>query len=111
MVYVPELDPYPGYTPMRTEFVDNAEYVELPGGEQICPERHANIFAKIFFSWMSPLMKQGYRRPITEKDVWKLDTWDQTETLNNKFQKCWAEESRRPKPWLLRALNSSLGGR
>ncbi|KAJ6893989.1 ABC transporter C family member 2-like isoform X1 [Populus alba x Populus x berolinensis] len=60
---------------------------------------------------MSPLMKLGYRRPITEKDVWKLDTWDRTETLNDRFQKCWAEELRKPKPWLLRALNSSLGGR
>ncbi|PPS08136.1 hypothetical protein GOBAR_AA12505 [Gossypium barbadense] len=110
LVYLPDLDPYPGYTPMRTEFVDDAGYEELPGGEEICPERHVNIFSKIFFSWMSPLMEQGYKKPITEKDVWKLDTWDRTETLNNKFQKCWAEESRRPKPWLLRALNSSLGG-
>ncbi|KAI8000144.1 ABC transporter C family member 12 [Camellia lanceoleosa] len=48
---------------------------------------------------------------LTEKDVWKLDTWDRTETLNSKFQQCWAEESRRSKPWLLRALNRSLGGR
>ncbi|OMO92327.1 hypothetical protein COLO4_17671 [Corchorus olitorius] len=111
LVYVPDLDPYPGYTPMPTEFFDDAEYEELPGGEQICPERHVNIFSKIFFSWVSPLMKQGYRKPITEKDVWKLDTWDRTETLNNKFQQCWAEESQRPKPWLLRALNRSLGGR
>jgi len=30
-------------------------------------------------------MKQGYRKPITEKDVWKLDKWDQTETLNEKY--------------------------
>ncbi|KAE8659422.1 hypothetical protein F3Y22_tig00116962pilonHSYRG00340 [Hibiscus syriacus] len=110
LVYIPDLDPYPGYTPMRTELVDDAGYEELPGGEKICPERHVNIFSKILFSWMSPLMEQGYKRPITEKDVWKLDTWDRTETLNNKFQKCWAEESRRPKPWLLRALNNSLGG-
>lgn len=34
---------------------------------------------------MTPLMKQGYKRPITEKDVWKLDSWDQTETLNARF--------------------------
>ncbi|KAG4114413.1 hypothetical protein ERO13_D12G045100v2 [Gossypium hirsutum] len=111
LVYLPDLDPYPGYTPMRTEFVDDAGYEEIPGGEEICPERHVSIFSKIFFSWMSPLMEQGYKKPITEKDVWKLDTWDRTVTLNNKFQKCWAEESRRPKPWLLRALNGSLGGR
>lgn len=109
--YMPTLDPYPGYTPVRTESAQEAEYEELPGSEQICPERNANIFSRITFSWMGPLMKMGYRKPLTEKDIWKLDTWDRTETLNSKFQSCWAEESRRSKPWLLRALNRSLGGR
>lgn len=40
-------------------------------------------YAEILFSWMNPLMQLGYKRPLTEKDVWKLDTWDRTETLNN----------------------------
>ncbi|CAK7350709.1 unnamed protein product [Dovyalis caffra] len=56
-------------------------------------------------------MKLAHKRPISEKDVWKLDTWDQTETLIKKFQTCWVEESQRPKPCLLRALNNSLGAR
>ncbi|XP_040964276.1 ABC transporter C family member 12 isoform X2 [Gossypium hirsutum] len=56
-------------------------------------------------------MLQGYKRPITERDVWKLDTWDQTEILIHKFHRCWDKEAKRSKPWLLRALNSSLGGR
>ncbi|MFS7965354.1 putative S-(hydroxymethyl)glutathione dehydrogenase [Helianthus anomalus] len=60
---------------------------------------------------MDPLMVLGYKRTLTEKDIWKLDTWDQTETLNNNFQKYWAEEIRKPKSWLLRALHCSLGGR
>ncbi|WOK94771.1 ABC transporter C family member 2 [Canna indica] len=112
LIYIPTLDPYPGYTPIGTEASsDNMDYEPLPGGEQICPERKANIFSGIFFSWMTPLMQQGFKRPITEKDVWKLDSWDQTETLNISFQQCWAEESRKPKPWLLRALHRSLGGR
>ncbi|KAB2627658.1 ABC transporter C family member 12-like [Pyrus ussuriensis x Pyrus communis] len=111
LVYIPKLVDYPGYTPIRTESIDDAAYEELPGGEQICPERHANILSRMLFSWVNPLMKLGYQRPITEKDIWKLDTWDRTETLNNKFQACWAQERRKPKPWLLRALNSSLGGR
>ncbi|KAI4297457.1 hypothetical protein L6164_037348 [Bauhinia variegata] len=111
LVYVPNLDPYPGYTPIRSELITDASYEELPGGEQICPEQHVNMFSRITFAWMNPIMKLGYERPLTEKDVWKLDTWDRTETLNNKFQRCWAEESRKSKPWLLRALNSSLGGR
>ncbi|KAL3360377.1 hypothetical protein AABB24_013687 [Solanum stoloniferum] len=111
LFYVPDVDPYPGYSPLRSESFDNTAYEELPEGEQICPERHANILSQILFSWMNPLMQLGYKRPLTEKDVWKLDTWDRTETLNNSFQKSWAEESQRPKPWLLRALNRSLGGR
>ncbi|XP_070021229.1 ABC transporter C family member 2-like [Nicotiana sylvestris] len=111
LFYIPNMDPYPGYSPLRSESFDDTAYEELPGAEQICPERHVNIFAKITFSWMNPLMQLGYKRPLTEKDVWKLDTWDRTETLNNSFQKSWAEEAQRPKPWLLRALNRSLGGR
>lgn len=111
LFYIPSLDPYPGYLPVQTEAVDNTAYAELPGGEQICPERHANILSKITFAWVNPLMKLGYQRPLTDKDVWKLDTWDRTETLFNMFQKRWVEESQRPKPWLLRALNGALGGR
>ncbi|XP_073264842.1 ABC transporter C family member 12-like isoform X2 [Populus alba] len=111
LVYIPNLDPYPDYVLMESESLDNCEYEALPGREQLCPERHANLFSRICFGWLTPLMKQGHKRPITEKDVWKLDTWDQTETLIKKFQTCWVEESKRPKPRLLRALNSSLGGR
>ncbi|KAM7505798.1 hypothetical protein LguiB_004702 [Lonicera macranthoides] len=111
LVYIPHLDPYPGYVPLWTDYLDDTKYEALLGGEHICPERHASIFARIYFGWMTPLMQQGYRRPITEKDVWKLDTWDLTETLSAKFQKCWAEESQKSNPWLLRALNRSLGAR
>ncbi|XP_073003248.1 ABC transporter C family member 2-like [Typha latifolia] len=112
LVYLPNLDPYPGYSSIRNEvLVDNTGYETLPGGEQICPERHVSILSNIIFSWMTPLMRQGYKRPITEKDVWKLDSWDETETLNSRFQRCWVKEAQRPRPWLLRALNHSLGGR
>ncbi|XP_042486679.1 ABC transporter C family member 12-like, partial [Macadamia integrifolia] len=111
LFYVPGLEPYPGYTPIQTETVDDTEYEELPGEEQICPEKHVNIISRIYFGWMTPLMQQGYKRPITEKDVWKLDTWDRTETLYSNFQRFWLEESQRPKLWLLRALHRSLGGR
>ncbi|CAL5183715.1 unnamed protein product [Lathyrus oleraceus] len=113
LVYVPTLDPYPGYTPIGTEVDADADaaYEELPEGELICPERRASLLSRILFSWMNPIMKLGYERPLTEKDIWKLDTWERTEELNNKFQKCWAKESQKPKPWLLKALNASLGGR
>ncbi|KAL4010224.1 hypothetical protein IC575_030454 [Cucumis melo] len=63
------------------------------------------------FAWMNHIIKIGYKRPLTEKDVWKLDTWDQTETLFNCFQRTWEEECKKSKPYLLRALHSSFGGR
>lgn len=109
--YIPNLDAYVGYMPLQTESHDDIMYEVLRGGEHICPERHANIFSRIYFGWMTPLMEQGYRKPITEKDVWTLDTWDQAEILSRKFQKCWAEESQKSKPWLLRCLNNCVGGR
>lgn len=46
LFYVPNLDPYPGYTPIEREVsADGTEYEPLPGDEQICPERHVNIFS------------------------------------------------------------------
>lgn len=45
--YVPALDPYPGYTTVRSELVDDNAYEELPAGEQICPERHVNIISSM----------------------------------------------------------------
>ncbi|CAK7350710.1 unnamed protein product [Dovyalis caffra] len=116
LVYIPNLDPYPGYVMLQPESLDDGEYEALCG--KICPERHASLCSIVSDSksnetacWLETKSVQGYKRPITEKDVWKLDTWDQTQTLIKKFQTCWVEESQRPKPCLLRALNNSLGGR
>lgn len=43
--YIPNLEPYSGYTPLTDESIDSTKYEVLLGGEQICPERHANIFS------------------------------------------------------------------
>ncbi|KAL2337305.1 hypothetical protein Fmac_011751 [Flemingia macrophylla] len=85
LVYIPNLVPYSGHITMQAEPADHGEYEPLCGEDQVCPERHANVFSRICFRWIIPLMKQGYRKPITEKDVWKLDNWDRTETLTEKF--------------------------
>lgn len=43
------------------------------------------LFSGLLFGWMTPLMTVGYKKPITDKDVWKLDSWDQTETLYGRY--------------------------
>ncbi|ESW20774.1 hypothetical protein PHAVU_005G013500 [Phaseolus vulgaris] len=110
-VYIPNLVPYSGHSTMHTDLPDHGEYEPLCGEDQVCPERQANVFSRISFGWITPLMKQGYRKPVTEKDVWKLDKWDEAETLTEKFQNCWKSEFQSSNPCLLRALNSSLGKR
>lgn len=55
-VYFPNLDPYPGYTPVGTETSEDYEYEELPGGEQICPERHANLFDSMSYVLLIPVV-------------------------------------------------------
>lgn len=45
LFYFPNLDPYPGYTPVQTELMEDTSYEELQADEEICPERHVNLFS------------------------------------------------------------------
>ncbi|KAH7661164.1 Xenobiotic-transporting ATPase protein [Dioscorea alata] len=112
LIYTPHLNPYSEYNPIQVkEHQGSVEYEPLPCGEQTIPERYVSLFSRLSFAWMNPLMQLGFKRAITIIDVWKLDTWDETETLNNRFQNCWVEEQQRSRPCLLRALHCTLGAR
>jgi len=50
-VYLPTLDPYPGYTPIGSDMIVEVAYDELPGGDMICPERSANIFSSMYHTF------------------------------------------------------------
>ncbi|KAJ0017077.1 hypothetical protein Pint_11081 [Pistacia integerrima] len=95
--YVPNLQSHPGYNLLQDESLDNVEYEALPGGEHVCPERSASILSR------------GNSRHLWPDCHWS--TFVIQRALIFRFQKCWVKESQRAKPWLLRALNSSLGGR
>ncbi|KAJ4841657.1 hypothetical protein Tsubulata_010984 [Turnera subulata] len=45
LFHIPNLDPYPGYDTIQPESPDNGEYQPLCGEEQVCPERHVNLFS------------------------------------------------------------------
>ncbi|CAI5930137.1 unnamed protein product [Closterium sp. NIES-64] len=91
---------------------------------QVCPEDYtsfinrtisSHLFLKphscLTFGWMTPLMALGYRRPLEDSDVWRLNDGDHTATVYGRFERVWREEKGRPKPWLLRALHSCFGRR
>ncbi len=110
---LPVLVAHTDYTHIPTDHtqVITSDYESLPGELEVCPELKSGIISFLLFDWMTPLMRLGYKRPIGDKDIWQLDNWDKTEILYSNFQQYWDEERTRPNPWLLRALNRSLGAR
>ncbi|KAI8881443.1 multi drug resistance-associated protein MRP [Backusella circina FSU 941] len=74
------------------------------------PEETASIFDRLTFSWMTPLMQLGSKKPLIMDDLWNLNHEDQAEVVGDKFQKYWDREMQKSKPSLLRALFFTLGG-
>ncbi|POR32149.1 Metal resistance protein YCF1 [Tolypocladium paradoxum] len=77
-----------------------------------CPVEYATVFSKLTFSWMTPLMRYGYRVFLTENDLWGLAKSDQTKNTGESFDKAWSHELKKrpnsPSLWL--ALFRAYGG-
>eukprot|EP00051_Salpingoeca_urceolata_P019849 m.293491 g.293491 ORF g.293491 m.293491 type:complete len:1641 (-) comp19492_c0_seq12:32-4954(-) len=80
---------------------------------QVCPEASASFIGRLLFTWMTPLMKVGYKRPLQDADVWSLARDDRALTLQARFERHWQHETERPvgKSSLLRALRKTFGWR
>ncbi|TNY24017.1 hypothetical protein DMC30DRAFT_371993 [Rhodotorula diobovata] len=63
---------------------DGAAYTEPE-----CPRLRANIFQRLTFSWMTPMMKTGYRKFLTEEDLWALPPDDTARALGDRLEKAW----------------------
>lgn len=78
-------------------------------GEE-CPAEYATVFSKLTFSWMTPMMKHGYKQFLTEEDLWGLQQSDKTSTTGDQFEKAWQYELKhRKNPSLWLALFKAYG--
>ncbi|KAJ1679682.1 hypothetical protein EV182_001553, partial [Spiromyces aspiralis] len=82
----------------------------------VAPEDKANIFSKLTFSWMSPLLHLGYQRPLAASDLWSLPRMYQPYRVADDFNSDWhrrlqqAAESSPPKsPSLFWSLSKTFG--
>ena len=76
--------------------------LELPEGvdvEEIEVDEHAaaaspldtaNLFSRLSFAWMQPMMSLGAQRFLNEHDMWALPRGEETHDLGNYFQHHWA---------------------
>jgi len=73
------------------------------------PKETAGIFSLATFSWMNPILKIGYQRPLNKEDLYELSYKNQAENFAHNINKAWkreiktAKEFQRP-PRLWRAL-------
>jgi ATP-binding cassette subfamily C (CFTR/MRP) protein 1 len=78
--------------------------------DEECPIEYATVFSILTFSWMTPMMKQGYKKFLTEDDLWNLAKRDTTKATGSKFQEAWEyelENRKNPSLWMaiFRAFN------
>ncbi|KAJ2857922.1 hypothetical protein FB639_005962, partial [Coemansia asiatica] len=87
---------------------------DIDAAEQTgAPEEHANIFSRLTFSWMSPLLVVGQRKLIRADDLWPLPAHVAPLNVSERFEDHWQSEldastpSRQPS--LVRALWRTMG--
>ncbi|XP_070201750.1 multidrug resistance-associated protein 1-like [Littorina saxatilis] len=60
-----------------------------------CPLNTCSFPSFLFFSWMTKLMINGYRRDLDESDLWTLPEEERSEYLVPTFKQLWQEEEQR----------------
>ncbi|KAK5942089.1 ATP-binding cassette glutathione S-conjugate transporter ycf1 [Knufia obscura] len=80
------------------------------GAEDECPIEYADIFQILTFSWMTPMMRFGYKNFLTQDDLWNLRNRDTTKVTGETLQAAWELELEKKKPSLWIALARSFGG-
>ncbi|KAG0665915.1 ATP-binding cassette glutathione S-conjugate transporter ycf1 [Maudiozyma exigua] len=77
---------------------------------KVNPYDTANIFSRISFTWMSGLMKTGYKKYLVEEDLFKLPESFGSEELANKLDKNWENQLKKTdKPSLTWTLCLTFG--
>uniref|UniRef100_A0AAY4BRS6 Multidrug resistance-associated protein 1 n=1 Tax=Denticeps clupeoides TaxID=299321 RepID=A0AAY4BRS6_9TELE len=52
----------------------------------------ASFLSKITFWWITKLLVQGFKRPLEEKDLWCLNSEDQSQKVVPQLVRCWNHE-------------------
>ncbi|KAJ1932862.1 hypothetical protein EC988_009314, partial [Linderina pennispora] len=73
------------------------------------PEERANIFERLTFSWMTPLLELGYNKPLQLEDTWELMPEYQPDVVTDNFQRNWQAELQSGQPSLFRATLRTYG--
>jgi len=79
------------------------------GDDDECPLEYATLFSALTFSWMTPMMKYGYKEYLTQDDLWNLRKSDTTRATAGAFEENWNDQLEKKKPSLWMAIIYSYG--
>lgn len=82
---------------------------EALGDSDECPYNYADVFSILVFSWMTPMMKFGYKNYVTQEDLWNLRERDATRSTSTTFRDAWDRQLESSNPSLWFALIRSFG--
>lgn len=89
----------------------NTTDYEAISEEEECPVEYATVFSLLTFSWMTPLMRLGYKQFLTEEDLWGLAHKDTTRSTGEAFDKAWeSQRKHRKSPSLWITMFRAYGG-
>lgn len=80
------------------------------GDEDECPIEYADVFSILTFSWMTPMMKYGYKEFLTQDDLWNLRKRDATRATGEALREAWDLELEKKHPSLWIAMFRGFGG-
>jgi len=73
-----------------TRLNEDDDDVEQPpsSSSQSSPEDHANLISKLFFIYVTPLIKKGSKKALDMEDLWATSEKDTTSMLADAYQDC-----------------------
>ncbi|GAA5915191.1 hypothetical protein JCM6882_001133 [Rhodosporidiobolus microsporus] len=76
------------------------------------PYTKANIFQRMSFEWLTPLMQAGSTKYLSEEDLWALPAEDTAHALSTRLEQAWLKRYKEStdRPSLLKALGTAYGG-
>lgn len=78
----------------------------VPSEREVSREYGASFFSQLFFSWQGSLMRTGYRRPLEQNDIWRVNPDRAVEKMSAQVRAAFLRRHGEGQKYpLLRALN------
>ncbi len=61
------------------------------------PEENGSILSRLFFSWVDPLLKLGYRQPLEDSDLYEVPSDHKAHYISQLLQEKWDLQKSREK--------------